>query len=164
MVMVKKLQSFSFASGAEKYFQHFSADMWWETFSLQRFQAHTEMKNSTVFFRCASCSRQEVAPMLLALLLAFLLQRSNSALPQSSGCFRMKGVGSPRDLNRRHRRVAKGRPRGFLSYVLKLTEIFQGPQQTHSNAFVPFFPMESLQSVKFQILIRCCPSLSLSAL
>lgn len=93
------------------------------------------------FFHCASCSAQEVAPMLPAVSLALLLQSSNSVLFQSNFYFRIK-VAALRIWKGGHRRVAKGRQKdGFLIYVLKPTAIFQSPYKTYSNASIPFFTM-----------------------
>lgn len=47
--MVKKLLYFPFTSSVEKCFQLFCTEMWWETFSLYRFWAYTEVKDSTLF-------------------------------------------------------------------------------------------------------------------
>lgn len=136
--MVKKLLYFSFASSAEKYFQ-LCRNVVENIHTLQVLDLYRSERFHP-FFYCASCSGLEVAPMIPAVSLAFLLHSRTSVLLQSSFYFRMNGnllgiwTGG-------HRREAKGRQCGFLIYVLKPTEIFQSPWKTYSNAFVLFFPI-----------------------
>lgn len=60
--MVQKLPYFRFASSkCRKVFPTLLAEMWWKIFPLHRFRTYTEVKDSTVFLHCASCSAQEIS-------------------------------------------------------------------------------------------------------